>query len=33
MNTLNFNNTLTNDIVSFEQPGPDVNNTDALNII
>ena len=24
INILNFNNTVTNDIVSFEQPGPDV---------
>ena len=35
INVLNFNNTLTNDVVSFEQPGPDVgsNNKVQLNDI
>ena len=30
MKILNFNDTLTNDVVSFEQPGPGVPSCDLL---
>ena len=30
INVWNFNETLTNDVISFEQPGPDVYNNDVI---